>query len=218
MWGWNLRNHPLRNYNESSSSSEDSPYESPPGTPVEGLAEYRQASDQLASAQALEGAAQVLAAKMPPKVPYDKENKDDGEDYWKRTGSIKLEWDPDVQFWFNAIEAQLRQAQVFSQWSKREVLMPLLPKEIMEEVKQILEHNPMDEDEDEDDDEEQNWQKALLEGRKDFEGHPFYQQYFFQRKFGDTKSGLPRLQKCPKVERFVWNLVHCPWVGNRVEN
>ena len=83
----------------------------------------------------------------------------------------------------------------------------------MEEVKQILEHNPMDEDEDEDDDEEQNWQKALLEGRKDFVGHPFYQQYFFQRKFGDTKSGLPRrLQKYPKVERFVWNLVHCPWV------
>ena len=138
MWGWNLRNHPLRNYNESSSSSEDSPYESPPGTPVEGLAEYRQASDQLASAQALEGAAQVLAAKMPPKVPYDKENKDDGEDYWKRTGSIKLEWDPDVQFWFNAIEAQLRQAQVFSQWTKREVLMPLLPKEIMEEVKHLF--------------------------------------------------------------------------------
>ena len=87
----------------------------------------------------------------------------------------------------------------------------------IDEVKMILEHNPKDEDEDEDDDEEQNWQKALLEGRKDFVGHPFYQQYFFRRLFGDTKGtrdqGPSIFQGFPGLEKIVWNLFHCPKVS-----
>ena len=53
----------------------------------------------------------------PPADPlparYQSEDKADGEDYFKRVGLIKLEWDPDVHFWFNSIEAALKRAQVF---------------------------------------------------------------------------------------------------------
>ena len=143
MWrGWAFRDTPTVDNSEATDSSDDSYKSGPPGTPEEevasGLSDFRQAADQLATEQTLAGTVVALTAKMPPKVPYDKENKDDGEDYYKRTGNIKLEWDPDVQFWFNAIEAQMKQAQVFSQWTKREVLMPLLPKDILEEVRHLF--------------------------------------------------------------------------------
>ena len=82
----------------------------------------------------------------------------------------------------------------------------------IDEVEMILEHNPKDEDEDEDDDEEQNWQKALLEGRKDFVGHPFYQQYFFRRMYGETKLGPSIFQGFPGLEGIAWNLFHFPKV------
>ena len=81
----------------------------------------------------------------------------------------------------------------------------------LDHVKMILEHNPKDEDEDEDDDEEQNWQKALLEGRKDFVGHPFYQQYFFKKLYGETKTKT-KFQGVPVLEEIFWNLCHCPKV------
>ena len=54
----------------------------------------------------------------------------------------------------------------------------------MEEVKTILMHNPEDDDDDDDDLEEKNWEKALLEGRKDFVAHPFFQQYFWTMMAG----------------------------------
>ena len=79
-----------------------------------------------------------------------------------------------------------------------------------EEVKAILEHNPNDDDEDVDDDEEQNWQKALLEGRKAFVAHPYYQQYFFDRIFGKTKED--RMSRCPSLDKITWNLYHVPQV------
>ena len=45
--------------------------------------------------------------RTPPPVPimvnYDAEDREDGEDYYKRVGLIKLEWDSDVQYWFNSI-------------------------------------------------------------------------------------------------------------------
>ena len=71
-------------------------------------------------------------------VNYDMENKEDGEDYYKCVGLIKLAWDPDPNYWFNSIEASLRQAQVFSQWTKREILQTLLPDHVREEVRYLL--------------------------------------------------------------------------------
>ena len=69
---------------------------------------------------------------LPPQRPanmakYDEESKDDGKDYFNRIGNIKVAWDPDVHYWFNSVEASMKQAQVFKQWTKREVLQPLLP-------------------------------------------------------------------------------------------
>ena len=54
----------------------------------------------------------------------------------------------------------------------------------MDEVKTLLMHNPEDDDDNEDDVEEKNWEKALLEGRKDFVAHPFFQQYFWKMMAG----------------------------------
>ena len=81
----------------------------------------------------------------PPVVtPYDRENKADGADYYQRINSIKLKWDPDVKFWFNCIEASMKQALVFKQWTKHEVLQKLLPPKVMEEVRYLYR---LDEDE-----------------------------------------------------------------------
>ena len=71
-------------------------------------------------------------------VNYDMEDKEDGEDYYMRIGLLKLEWDPDVRYWFNSIEASLRHAQVFKQWTKREIIQNLLPAHVREEVKYLL--------------------------------------------------------------------------------
>ena len=54
----------------------------------------------------------------------------------------------------------------------------------MENVDTLLKYNPKDDDDDDDDPEEQNWQKALGEGRKEFVSHPFYQQFFRKQLFG----------------------------------
>ena len=86
---------------------------------------------------------QADSGRQSPQIPaimvnYDVEDKEDGEDYYKRVGMIKLAWDPDVHYWFNSIEASLRQAQVFSQWTKREILQTLLPDEVREEVRYLL--------------------------------------------------------------------------------
>ena len=74
----------------------------------------------------------------------------------------------------------------------------------MEEVKTILMHNPEDDDDDDDDLEEKNWEKALLEGRKDFVAHPFFQQYFWTMMAGHTSSS--------KLSQFHWQLIYAPYV------
>ena len=68
----------------------------------------------------------------------------------------------------------------------------------------LLKHNPEDDDDDVDDPEEQNWQKALAEGRKAFVSHPFYQQFFIKQLFG--KYGYDHRTNCLR-----WNLYHVPF-------
>ena len=79
------------------------------------------------------------ALRPPPSkmVAYDVENKEDGEDYYNRLKLVKAEWDPDVLFWFNAVEAQMKRAQIFKQWTKRETLMTLLPANVLSEVRYL---------------------------------------------------------------------------------
>ena len=78
-----------------------------------------------------------VEVQVPVNMPYDSEDANDGADYYKLVGNIKLEWDPDVHFWFNAVEASLKRAQVFKQWTKREMLMPLLPPHVLNEVRHL---------------------------------------------------------------------------------
>ena len=74
----------------------------------------------------------------------------------------------------------------------------------MENVETLLKHNPKDDDDDVDAAEEQNWQKALAEGRKEFVSHPFYQQFF--RKQLDGKYGYKH-----KTNPFRWNMINIPF-------
>ena len=68
----------------------------------------------------------------------------------------------------------------------------------------LLKHNPEDDDDDVDDPEEQNWQKALAEGRKEFVSHPFYQQFF--RKQLDGEYGYKH-----RTNPLRWNLINVPF-------
>ena len=130
MWPFPTRNVPRVNYkepSESESSDSDSPVSPPPGTPADesedGLGQFRELTDQLGASEVISAAAEQLSAevnlltpvRMPPKTPYDMEDKEDGEDYFKRISNIKLPWDPDVEYWFNSIEASMRHATVHSQ-------------------------------------------------------------------------------------------------------
>ena len=152
MWGWGKRNLPTVNYVEDSSeeykstcdsdSDSNSQLSPPPGTPLDespdGLGQLRETADQLNASLRIQEVADRLRSEMPPKVPYDLEDKEDGEDYYKRISNIKLQWDPDVEYWFNSIEASMRHATVHSQWTKREVLQSLLPDNVRDEVRYLL--------------------------------------------------------------------------------
>jgi len=74
----------------------------------------------------------------------------------------------------------------------------------MDEVKMLLMHNPEDDDDDDDDVEEKNWEKALLEGRKDFVAHPFFQQYFWKMMAGFSSPS--------KMSQFHWQWIYAPYV------
>ena len=74
----------------------------------------------------------------------------------------------------------------------------------MDEVKTLLMHNPEDDDDNEDDVEEKNWEKALLEGRKDFVAHPFFQQYFWKMMAGFSPPS--------KMSQFHWQWIYAPYV------
>ena len=74
----------------------------------------------------------------------------------------------------------------------------------MDEVKMLLMHNPEDDDDDDDDAEEKNWEKALLEGRKDFVAHPFFQQYFWQMMAGFSPPS--------RMSQFHWQWIYAPYV------
>ena len=74
----------------------------------------------------------------------------------------------------------------------------------MNEVKMLLMHNPDNDDDDDDDPEEKNWEKALLEGRKDFVAHPFFQQYFLKMMAGFSPPS--------RMARFHWQWIYAPYV------
>ena len=74
----------------------------------------------------------------------------------------------------------------------------------MNEVKMLLMHNPDNDDDDDDDPEEKNWEKALLEGRKDFVAHPFFQQYFLKMMAGFSPPS--------RLGQSKWQWIYAPYV------
>ena len=74
----------------------------------------------------------------------------------------------------------------------------------MNEVKMLLMHNPDNDDDDDDDPEEKNWEKALLEGRKDFVAHPFFQQYFLKMMAGFSPPS--------RLGQWKWQWIYAPYV------
>ena len=75
----------------------------------------------------------------------------------------------------------------------------------MDEVKIILEHKfKTDDSEEEEKSLESNFQKSLLDGRKEFVSHPFYQQYLWKQMTGDSTSEYrQRMKHCQ-----LWNFVY----------
>ena len=73
----------------------------------------------------------------------------------------------------------------------------------MVEVKTILKHKPRGDDGQDMDD---NFMKALWEGRKDFVSHPFYQQYLWKQMTGSSKKGSEY-----RFSEPLWNIVYIPY-------
>ena len=147
------RNLPKIDYRDNNNSSSGEDEFLSPGAPS---TSPRRGRRPVVTDKVLKGVKQVLESRLDAELPleetivqakmvkYDEENKDDGEDYYKRTGNIKLPWDPDVKYWFNSFEAQMKQAQVFKQWTKREILQTHIPDHVRDEVRYLLR---LDEDE-----------------------------------------------------------------------
>ena len=77
------------------------------------------------------------AAAAMPSVPFDKEDKDNDVDSWKK--EVKTKFDQhDVLYWFNTVESEMKKFGINKQWDKKNTIVPLLPQDIVEELKPFL--------------------------------------------------------------------------------
>ena len=76
---------------------------------------------------------------MAPPTPFDREDKPDDENAWKKSVDIVFQ-KHDVEFWFAELEAQMKKFGINSQWSKRTALLTkgILPDEVIEELKPLF--------------------------------------------------------------------------------
>ena len=73
----------------------------------------------------------------PPPAKFDETDAADDAEAWKK--ELKLKFDQsDVKYWFNAVESQMKKFGINRQWSKKDAIVPLLPDEVVEELKPIL--------------------------------------------------------------------------------
>ena len=90
--------------------------------------------DVVESASADMNAAQLAAEKL---KPFQDANFPDDDDAWKK--EVKIKYNPnDVKYWFNAVEAAMKNYGINSQWSKKNAILPLLPDTVTEECMSIL--------------------------------------------------------------------------------
>ena len=79
-------------------------------------------------------AAELARQKRLPVEDADYENDDDS---WKK--EVKIKFDKhDVNYWFNSVESQMRKFGINRQWDKKDSIIPLLPEEIVDELKPLL--------------------------------------------------------------------------------
>ena len=83
----------------------------------------------------------------------------------------------------------------------------------MDEVKTILSHKPYGKDQGKSL-EANAFTTSLMEGRKEFVSHPFYQQYLWKLMIGDStsKNMQTARNRLPKVVRPFWPLLYGPYV------
>ena len=72
-------------------------------------------------------------------VNYDQQNTDDAEGAFANARDCKLPFNKhDVKLWFSLLESKMQFAGINKQWSKRQVLIQLIPPELHNDFKQFL--------------------------------------------------------------------------------
>ena len=74
-----------------------------------------------------------------PNVNYDQQNLDDDEGAYQNARDCKLPFNKhDVKLWFSLVESKMQFAGLKKQWSKRQVLVQLIPPELHNDFKHYL--------------------------------------------------------------------------------
>ena len=70
-------------------------------------------------------------------LPIEDSDFDNDPASWEK--ELKLKFDAhDVEYWFNQTESQMKKYGINRQWDKKDAIIPMLPAEIVEEVKPLL--------------------------------------------------------------------------------
>ena len=83
--------------------------------------------------------AEIAAAELARQrsLPVEDADFDNDVDSWKK--EIKIKYEPhDVEYWFNAVEAEMVTFGINRQWNKKNAIIPLLPEGVVDECKPIL--------------------------------------------------------------------------------
>ena len=75
---------------------------------------------------------------------YDQEDKDDAEGAFGNARDCRIPFNrEDVKLWFSLIESKMQFAGINRQWSKRQVLVQLIPPDLHTDFKQYLRLQPL---------------------------------------------------------------------------
>ena len=92
-------------------------------------------ADDDAMADAAARAAAELARQKA--LPFEESDYENHEEAWKK--ELKLKFDPqDVKYWFNSVEADMKKYGINRQWDKKNAIKPMLPDNVIDELKPIL--------------------------------------------------------------------------------
>ena len=96
-------------------------------------------ADDVDSEDEMTNAAAAAAAELARQreLPVDQADFENDSESWKKELKLKFQ-SHDVEYWFNAIEAEMKTAGINRQWDKKNAIVPLLPDEIVEELKPLL--------------------------------------------------------------------------------